>query len=544
MKFLRANLFPFVLWIEVSLLAIAFIGHRPYLGLAIAVSGGMALGLIGIVSYSSLYNGVPIGQMGKDGTPLCTPFPSGWEDIVQIKAAKRGREDAITQARVKVRRMALYRTLGPLALVLDDKYRAQGQRGPRAVQYGAEWIAAHELWFLALAIPLLILPNHAAPLGLFLISLLWLIRWVARGHLSVHTPVDIPILGLLVMTPVALYASVDVGMSRITLYQILAGAALFYGLANSLRSEKDVWQMAVLLVLAGAVLALVAPLGTNWGPSKFFSLPGVYERFPLLLPDTINANVLAGALAIIVPVGISLLLWTDSSFLFKRGVLTTRALLGLGLMLTSATFILTQSRAAYLALALGLFLLAALSNRWFLFAAMLAVLGCILVAQRLGATQAANLLLPTEALGGWPGRQEIWSRAIYMVQDFPYTGIGLGTFSKVGPIMYPYFISSPDAPPSHAHNLFLQVAVDLGLPGLVAFLGLFGGSVMMACKAYRAFAAQGRVPLRGLALGLLVSLLIMGLHGLIDAVTWGTKSTIIPWYIMGLTTALYRVSES
>ncbi|GAF81377.1 unnamed protein product, partial [marine sediment metagenome] len=335
MKFLRANLFPFVLWIEVSLLAIAFMGDKPYLGLAIAVSGGMALGLIGIVSYSSLYNGVPIGQMGKDGTPLCTPFPSGWEDIVQIKAAKRGREDAITQARVKVRWMA-------------------------------EWIAAHELWFLALAIPLLILPNHAAPLGLFLISLLWLIRWVARGHLSVHTPVDIPILGLLVMTPVALYASVDVGMSRITLYQILAGAALFYGLANSLRSEKNVWQMAVLLVLAGAVLALVAPLGTNWGPSKFFSLPGVYERFPLLLPDTINANVLAGALAIIVPVGISLLLWTDSSFLSRRGVLTTRALLGLGLMLMSATFVLTQSRAAYLALALGLFLLAALSNRWFL----------------------------------------------------------------------------------------------------------------------------------------------------------------------------------
>lgn len=521
MKFVRANLFPFVLWIEVSLLAIAFIGARPYLGLAIAVSGGMALGWVGIVSYSSLYNGVPIGQMGKDGTRLCTPFPSGWEDIVQIKAAKRGREDAISQARVKVRRMALYRT----------------------VQYGAEWIAAHELWFLALAIPLLILPNHAAPLGLFLISLLWLIRWVARGHLSVHTPVDIPILGLLVMTPVALYASVDVGMSRITLYQILAGAALFCGLANSLRSEKDVWQMAVLLVLAGAALALVAPLGTNWGRSKFFSLPGVYERFPLLLPDTINANVLAGALAIIVPVGISLLLWTDSSFLSRHGVLITRALLGLGLMLMLATFVLTQSRAAYLALALGLFLLAALWNRWFLFAPMLAILGFILEVQRLGATQAANLLLPTEALGGWPGRQEIWSRAIYMVQDFPYTGIGLGTFGKVGPVTYPYFLAGPDADIPHAHNLFLQVAVDLGLPGLVAFLGLFGGSVMMAWKAYRAFAAQGRVPLRALALGLLVGVLIMGLHGLIDAVTWGTKPAIILWYIMGLTTALYRVSE-
>lgn len=55
-NFLRANLFPFVIWIEVSILAIAFIGNRPYLGLAIAVLGGVALGLIAIKSYESVYH--------------------------------------------------------------------------------------------------------------------------------------------------------------------------------------------------------------------------------------------------------------------------------------------------------------------------------------------------------------------------------------------------------------------------------------------------------------------------------------------------------
>lgn len=130
-----------------------------------------------------------------------------------------------------------------------------------------------------------------------------------------------------------------------------------------------------------------------------------------------------------------------------------------------------------------------------------------------------------------------------MIQDFPYTGIGSGTFGKVGPVMYPFFICSLDAEIPHAHNLPLQVAVDLGLPGLVAFLGLFGGSLIAAWEAYRIFGAREETHMQGLALGLLISLLAMGMHGLTDAVTWGTKSAIISWFVMGLTSALYRLSK-
>lgn len=353
MKSLFTVLPSFYIWALSSLLAISFIGTRPYIGLAIAILGGVAMGLMAIVSHRA---------PRREGTS---------RDIEEGTAAGPG-------------------------------------MSPRRL---AEWVAAHELWFLGVAILLLIFPNHTAPLGLIVVSLLWLIRWMTRGHLSVRTPVDVPILGLLVMIPMALYASVDLGMSRIILYQILAGVALFYGLVNSVHSEKGVWRMALLLALAGAGLAMVGPLGTNWD-SKFFALPGVYERFPLLLPDAINANVLAGALAMIVPVGLSLLLWTNSSFLARRRVVITRALLGLALVLMLATFILTQSRGAYLALGVGMLLLAALRNRWFLLIPILVALGSVIAIQRLDVTQAIDLLLVIDALGGWPVRQEIWSRAI------------------------------------------------------------------------------------------------------------------------------------
>jgi hypothetical protein len=44
---------PFLLWISLSLLAIAWIGTRPYVALVIAFLGGTAMGLSGMASYSA-----------------------------------------------------------------------------------------------------------------------------------------------------------------------------------------------------------------------------------------------------------------------------------------------------------------------------------------------------------------------------------------------------------------------------------------------------------------------------------------------------------
>jgi O-antigen ligase len=37
-------------------------------------------------------------------------------------------------------------------------------------------------------------------------------------------------------------------------------------------------------------------------------------------------------------------------------------------------------------------------------------------------------------IGGLDERVEIWSRALYAIQDFSFTGVGLGAFNRVIPI--------------------------------------------------------------------------------------------------------------
>ena len=110
------------------------------------------------------------------------------------------------------------------------------------------------------------------------------------------------------------------------------------------------------------------------------------------------------------------------------------------------------------------------------------------------------------------------------------TGIGLNNFVIVhgrrpeyqGQFVYQGF--------PHAHNLLLQTALDYGLPGLVAIVGLM---VALAWAAWRTGQRLAGSPLSGLALGLAFGLLAHALHGAVDAICIGSKAGIVPWAFAG-----------
>jgi len=129
------------------------------------------------------------------------------------------------------------------------------------------------------------------------------------------------------------------------------------------------------------------------------------------------------------------------------------------------------------------------------------------------------------------GRLEIWSRAFYAVSDFPFTGIGIGTFDRVIPLLYPLFSIGPDVHLTHAHNLLLQVALDTGLPGLIAYLALFINTFVMIFKALRQRSAALDWTL---AAGVLGGLVAMFVHGIFDAPLWGSKPAFLPWLMVAL----------
>ena len=69
-------------------------------------------------------------------------------------------------------------------------------------------ITAAEPLFLVMALVcLVLLPLRFAPIGLGLMAVAWVVRWLATGRFGVRSPADWSLVVLLVMVPVTLYVT-------------------------------------------------------------------------------------------------------------------------------------------------------------------------------------------------------------------------------------------------------------------------------------------------------------------------------------------------
>ena len=147
----------------------------------------------------------------------------------------------------------------------------------------AGWIAQFELIPLALAAPFLLFPNRWTVLAFGLIAVTWLCRVITFGRLTVPTGMDAPLALLVLMALVAFWISADPDMSRAKVWGIVLQAALFYGVANGLRSVTGVRRMAGLLLAATVGVALLSLVGTDWASVRLIDLPWLYDRLPNLV---------------------------------------------------------------------------------------------------------------------------------------------------------------------------------------------------------------------------------------------------------------------
>ena len=106
-----------------------------------------------------------------------------------------------------------------------------------------------------------------------------------------------------------------------------------------------------------------------------------------------------------------------------------------------------------------------------------------------------------------------------MIQDFPITGIGMGLFTDLADRLYPFFLNAPGSV-THAHNLFLQIGVDVGIPGLIAWLATLGIMVVISWQVYRFGLLRGDQWSTSLGAGLFCSQAALIVHGLLDATSW------------------------
>ncbi|MFN2302638.1 MAG: O-antigen ligase family protein, partial [Anaerolineales bacterium] len=320
------------------------------------------------------------------------------------------------------------------------------------IQYWSELLAQIEIWPVVLAIAISFAWPRYLPAAVMTAAFFWFVRIIAYHRLSVRTPVDWAIVLLLIMMGTSFSITLFREKTTVQLLRVLTGIALFYAIANWCNSLLRLRLLILGIVLAGLGLALTAPISVKWHTKLPFVPFDLYQRFTLLVSDTVHPNVMAGSLVILYPIGLcwALFSWNDLNF-WERSI----SILGNVIML--GVLILTQSRGAWIALGVVILIMPLLRWRWGWIVLVLGAGALVLVVNFIGFSSAWDLVVRSDAIGGTGDRLEIWARTIYMIRDFPYTGIGMGAYPEVFNGLYP--LISPDSVfMDHAHNLILQIA--------------------------------------------------------------------------------------
>jgi O-antigen ligase len=226
--------------------------------------------------------------------------------------------------------------------------------------------------------------------------------------------------------------------------------------------------------------------------------------------------------------------------------------LGLSLLISGLVLFLTQSRSGWLGLVVGLAAMSAWVNKRARIVVLVLSVALLAIAVVQGPSwfrAALSTGMASDVLGrlNWGFRIGIWRAALWGIADFPLTGMGFGAFRRVASALYPLPYMPVGYDFAHAHNGFFQAALDLGLPGLLAYAAIWLLSARMIFSCLRR--ARGLPPtehsaqLVSLALGFLGCLAASFVYNWTDTVALGAKGGLPWWMMLGLIVALSRYVE-
>jgi len=387
-----------------------------------------------------------------------------------------------------------------------------------------------ELTTLVVLAPLFLFPPTGRLLltPILLLPLPWLVSLAKRDEPLPRTALNGSLLLLLLMVAVSLYATFDIFFSASKVLGVVYGVVVFFAIVRSAPLSPAI----DLFVLAGTGLAALGILGTNW-MAKMPALAKITSHLPAVIrgvpgqSEGFQPNAIAGALVMFIPLQLALAMTATG---WRRVAYGAMSLFTFGIVL------LTQSRGGYLSIGIAAIAWALWSGRRSRVAAVVVIVAVLAVAlplrHRLSHAAGAGFSSDVE------GRTELWSRAITMIGDFPFTGAGMNTFRKIMPAMYPAFFTPPDFDIAHAHNHLLQAALDLGIPGLIAYLAIWFGAAALLFQAYRR-SGSNRLVIGGMAAGMLAYFLF----GTVDTIALGAKVGIFFWIALAVIVLMHREIE-
>lgn len=312
-----------------------------------------------------------------------------------------------------------------------------------------------------------------------------------------------------------------------TLFVYLIFMCFYFIITNIIRTKKDVFNLVKTFILSSMLVSLYGIYQYIFGVSMESSWvdANMFESIKTRVYSTLgNPNVLGEYLILIIPIAV-FYLFVKTNLLNKLAYFAS-----LGAMLLC--IVLTFSRGAWvgLILSVGIFVMFAVPKIW---AVLLMLAYCVFI------TLPDSVINRFASIGNTSDsstsyRIGIWVGTILILKEFILSGIGIGVgaFHTV----YPLF-SYRAMVAHHSHNLFLQIATEAGILGIVAFVTII---IFLFFKSVKVYSQSSRIKSL-LVLSIVAAIIGFMAQSMFDYSFYNYRVMLVFWQIIGFLMAIKHV---
>lgn len=311
--------------------------------------------------------------------------------------------------------------------------------------------------------------------------------------------------------------------------RLISYLCVYFLTLQLLRDPKSMDRATAALLITGVFVSFMGMFQLVSWNRKVLWLREFHDGLPF--GPYFNRNHFAGLMEMLIPVSIGLAIYLLPSVKNDRGVKAAvsdfltdvnanKLILTMASVIIMITaFFLSLSRGGIVALSLsmlffGIMLLLRSSTKgrgWAIVCIFLVILfsvGWFGWKPMIGIIEKFESLKNRE--GSMVSRVNNWKDSVGMVRDFPLFGTGLGTYEHV----YPRYRTVPgELKWEHAHNDYVEGAVELGIAGLMAGIYALGAFYLMMFRVLRQRKSLGS---RLLGIGGMTGITAMAIHSLMD----------------------------
>ena len=409
----------------------------------------------------------------------------------------------------------------------------------------SQWFALFDLLLVIMSGTVWMLKPEIGLWSTLIAMIPWILRIVSGVFPFRRTSFDWLIAIFLVTAWVGYWAAYDKTAAWSKFWLIVVAVLLYYSLVVQPK-ENLIWISGILFCLGVGIsvyfflthdfVSLPRKLGFVNGVGRW-----IMENRPQLGWMPIHPNYAAGVIAITTPF-VFYPVWKLSKNI-KPVVVLLYVIVAIVLGVSLFGFVMATSRGAIMAVAsaAGVWLLWRIVNlsgiRFRLgheavFPSLLLLyLVVIVVFLYMGPARSGSSISGQDHFGTG-SRAELFSRSVYFLADFPFTGGGLGSF----PGLYSqYVLIVPFYYVPNSHNIFLDVFIEQGMfGGLAFFLVYVGGIWIIACITTRSQSFENRV----FSWLSLFALIIAFVHGMVDDYLYYKNGTMLALFLVGISASV------